>query len=124
MEDNMDNNNTRPQDYFEGDPVENIPGTAVAFSIMAYFGPLWLLGLLIPPYKDLYYVKNHVNNGIMMFIATCATLIVARIIIIGWIIAIMVGIVLTVFTVLAVIAAAKKKHYSLPIVGDKIHIVK
>ena len=60
----------------------------------------------------------------MMFIATCATLIVARIIIIGWIIAIMVGIVLTVFTVLAVIAAAKKKHYSLPFVGDKIHIVK
>lgn len=121
---NMDNNNTRPQDYFEGEPVEQIPGTAVAFSIMAYFGPFWLLGLLVPPYKDLYYVRNHVNNGIMMFIATCATLIVLRIPIIGWIIAISVGIVLTVFTVLAVIAAAKRRHYTLPIVGDKIHIVK
>ena len=120
----MDNSNSRPQDHFEGDPIENIPGTAVAFAIMAYFGPLWLLGLLVPPYKDLFYERNHVNNGIMMFIASCATLIVSRIFIVGWIIAIMVGIVLTVFTVLAVIAAARRRHYTLPIVGDKIHIVK
>ena len=120
----MDSSNSRPQDHFEGDPIETIPGTAVAFAIMAYFGPLWLLGLLVPPYKDLFYERNHVNNGIMMFIACCATLIVMRIPIIGWIVAIMVGIVLTVFTVLGVIAAARRKHYTYPIIGDKIHIVK
>ena len=121
----MDNNsNTRPSDYFEGEPIETINGTAVAFGIMAYFGPLWLLGLLIAPYKDLFYIKNHVNNGILMFIATCATLIVSRIWVVGWIVAILVGTVLIVFKVLGVIAAARRMHYTYPILGDKIHIVK
>ncbi|MBP5654389.1 MAG: DUF4870 domain-containing protein [Clostridiales bacterium] len=122
----MENNNTNTgaASQFTGDPIENIPGTAVAFAIMAYFGPLWLLGLLIAPYKDLFYVKNHVNNGLLMFIATCATLIVSRIWIVGWIVAILVGIVLTVFTVIAVIAAARRQHYTYPIFGDKFHIVK
>lgn len=120
----MENNNPNPGAQFSGDPIENINGTAVAFSIMAYFGPLWLLGLLISPYKDLFYVRNHVNNGIMMFIATCATMIISRIWIVGWIVAILVGIVLIVFKVIAVITAARRKHYIYPIFGDKIHIVK
>ena len=87
---------------------EQLPSNAKLFSILAYISVLWLLGLLITPEKTSPFVKNHVNNGIVLCITGA---ILACIPFIGWIAEIAV----VIFMVMGIIAAAKTQYYTLPL---------
>ena len=96
---------------------EQLPSNAKLFSILAYISVLWLLGLLITPEKTSPFVKNHVNNGIVLCITGA---ILACIPFIGWIC----EAVVVVFMVMGIIAAAKTQYFTLPLFLGKIKIVK
>ena len=96
---------------------EQLPSNAKLFSILAYISVLWLLGLLITPEKTSPFVKNHVNNGIVLCITGA---ILACIPFLGWFCEIAV----VVFMVMGIIAAAKTQYYTIPIIGEKFKIVK
>ena len=96
---------------------EQLPSNAKLFSILAYISVLWLLGLLITPEKTSPFVKNHVNNGIVLCITGA---ILACIPFIGWIAEIAVAI----FAIMGIVAAAKTQYFTIPLVGNKIKIVK
>ena len=100
------------------EPVsEQLPQNAKLFSILAYISVLWLLGLLITPEKTSPFVKNHVNNGIVLCITGA---ILACIPFIGWIAEIAV----VIFMVMGIIAAAKTQYYTLPLFLGNFKIVK
>ena len=109
-----DNQNTQPQG---GPYTEQLPTNAKLFSILAYIGLLWLLGLLISPEKTSPFVRSHVNNGIVLCI--CGA-ILACIPFVGWIC----EAVVVVFMVMGIIAAAKTQYFTLPVFLGKIKIIK
>ncbi|MDY6338569.1 MAG: hypothetical protein SPL61_02935 [Saccharofermentans sp.] len=96
---------------------EQLPSNAKLFSILAYISVLWLLGLLITPEKTSPFVKNHVNNGIVLCITGA---ILACIPFIGWIAEIAV----VIFMVMGIVAAAKTQYYTLPLFLGNFKIVK
>ncbi|MCR5328567.1 MAG: DUF4870 domain-containing protein [Saccharofermentans sp.] len=96
---------------------EQLPKNAKLFSILSYIGILWLLGLLIAPEKTSPFVRNHVNNGIVLSIC----LVICGIIpFLGW----ACEIVVFVFAIMGIIAAAKNNYYTIPLIGEKIKILK
>jgi uncharacterized membrane protein len=96
---------------------EQLPSNAKLFSILAYISVLWLLGLLITPEKTSPFVKNHVNNGIVLCITGA---ILACIPFIGW----LAEIAVFVFMIMGIIAAAKTQYYTLPLFLGNFKIVK
>ena len=116
----MAENQTQPQ----VNTSEQLPQNAKTFSILAYIGLLWLLGLLISPEKTSPFVRNHVNNGILLSIAVGIATCLCWIPVVGWILEGVVGVVACVFAIMGIIAAAKTNYYTLPLVGDKIKILK
>ncbi len=96
---------------------EQLPSNAKLFAILSYVSVLWLLGLLISPEKTSPFVRNHVNNGIVLCIVAA---ILACIPFLGWICEIAVA----VFAIMGIIAAAKTQYYTIPLIGDKFKIVK
>ena len=96
---------------------EQLPSNAKLFSILAYISVLWLLGLLITPEKTSPFVRSHVNNGIVLCITGA---ILACIPFLGWFCEIAV----VVFMIMGIIAAAKTQYFTIPVIGDKIKIVK
>jgi len=96
---------------------EQLPKNAKLFSILSYIGILWLLGLLIAPEKTSPFVRNHVNNGIVLSIC----LVICGIIpFVGW----CCEVVVFVFAIMGIIAAAKNNYYTIPLIGEKIKILK
>ncbi len=98
--------------------VSNISGQEKVFAILAYVGFLWFLGMLniIPSnVRESAYVKNHVNNGMTLFIC-CAIL--ACIPFVGWFVEI--GVV--VLAIMGIVAAATNKYYTIPLIGEKIKL--
>lgn len=98
--------------------VSNISGQEKVFAILSYIGILWFLGMLniIPTnVRESAYVKNHVNNGMTLFII-CAIL--ACIPFLGW----FVEIAVLVFAIMGIVAAAGNKYFSIPLIGDKIKL--
>lgn len=89
---------------------EQLPSNAKLFSILSYVGILWLLGLLISPEKTSPFVRSHVNNGIIISIMECIP-------IVGWVCGI-------ICAIMGIIAAAKTQYFTIPVIGDKIKIVK
>lgn len=96
---------------------EQLPKNAKLFSILAYVSPLWLLGLLIAPEKTSPFVRNHVNNGIVL---TIVGAILCCIPFLGW----AADIVVCVFAILGIVAAAKNNYYTIPLIGEKFKILK
>ena len=96
---------------------EQLPSNAKLFSILAYISVGWLLGLLITPEKTSPFVRSHVNNGIVLCITGA---VLACIPFLGWFCEIAV----VVFMVMGIIAAAKTQYFTIPVIGDKIKIVK
>ncbi len=113
----MENENINNQ----GPVIDNNPsapsGNGKLFAILSYFCPLWLLGLLIEPEKNDPFVKNHVNNGIVLSICGFVCGIIP---VIGWIASIAV----LVFAILGIVAAAQDQQYTIPLIGDKFVIIK
>lgn len=98
--------------------VSDITGKQKIFAILAYVGILWFLGMcnLVPSdVRESAYVKNHVNNGMILFLCMA---ILACIPFLGW----AVEVVVIVFAVMGIIAAATNKYFSIPIVGDKFKL--
>ncbi len=89
---------------------EQLPSNAKLFSILSYVGILWLLGLLISPEKTSPFVRSHVNNGIITSIMLCIPFV-------GWVCGV-------ICAVMGIIAAAKTQYFTIPVIGDKIKIVK
>ena len=113
----MENENINNQ----GPVIDNNPsapaGNAKLFAILSYFCPLWLLGLLIEPEKNDPYVKNHVNNGIVLSICGFICGIVP---VVGW----LASIAVLVFAIMGIVAAAQDQQFTIPLIGDKFIIVK
>jgi len=89
---------------------EQLPSNAKLFSILSYVGILWLLGLLISPEKTSPFVRSHVNNGIIISIMECIPFV-------GWVCGV-------ICAIMGIIAAAKTQYFTIPVIGDKIKIVK
>ncbi len=100
-----------------GPYTEQLPSNAKLFSILSYVGVLWLLGLLITPEKTSPFVRNHVNNGIVLCICEA---ILACIPFVGWVC----EIAIVIFAIMGIIAAAKTQYYTLPIFLGKFKIIK
>jgi uncharacterized membrane protein len=103
---------------------EQLPQNAKLFSIFAYIGLLWLLGLLISPEKTSPFVRSHVNNGIILTIFGGASSIICWIPVVGWILGGVVWVAVVVFMIMGIVAAAKTQYFTIPLVGNKIKIVK
>lgn len=119
---NFDNNTT-----YEVDTQPEIVGNAVLYSVLAYFGILFLVGLLAAPEKDTAFVKNHVNNGIVLFGAGVILSILAGVSALIWILIPIVSIVsigLLVLSIMGIVKAVQKQTFTMPLIGDKITVVK
>ena len=103
---------------------ETPEGNDKLFAILGYFAVLWLIGLLVAPEKDHAFVKNHVNNGILLTICGVVANIIIVIPVLGWILGGLLDVVILVFWVMALIAAIKGEKHTLPIIGDKIVLIK
>ncbi|MBR2550995.1 MAG: hypothetical protein IKE92_13450 [Clostridiales bacterium] len=109
MADNQNNQN--------GPYTEQLTSNSKLFAILSYVGLLWLLGLLISPEKTSPFVRNHVNNGIVLCICEA---ILACIPFVGWV----AEIAIVIFAIMGIIAAAKTQYYTLPIFLGKFKILK
>ena len=108
-------NNEFEQNQTVIDNNEVLEGNDKLFAILGYFAVLWLIGLLVAPEKDHAFVKNHVNNGMILFICE---MFLACIPFVGWAL----EVVIIVFAVMGIIAAATNKYFSIPVVGEKIKL--
>ncbi len=86
------------------------------YAIIAYI--LFFIPLLIDGAKDSPFVRFHVNQGCLLFIAYAITIIIGWIPIIGWIIAPILGLATFIFFLIGVIRAAQGKTEPLPIIGN------
>lgn len=109
-----------PAAGYTGEPT----GSEKAFAVLAYFGLLWLIGLLKAPEKDTAYVKNHVNNGIILTIIGFASGVIAAIPVIGWIVAGVVGLATFVFAIIGIVKACQNQTYLFPVIGEKFILIK
>lgn len=109
-----------PAAGYTGEPT----GSEKAFAVLAYFGLLWLIGLLKAPEKDTAYVKNHVNNGIILTIIGFASGVIAAIPVVGWIVAGVVGLATFVFAIIGIVKACQNQTYLFPVIGEKFILIK
>lgn len=94
---------------------------AKLFSVLSYFGILWIVGLLAA--KDDPYVKFHVNQGLLLFLLEVAASIVMVIPIIGWIVGAVAYVFSFVCFIMGVINAVQGNMKPLPLIG-KLELVK
>lgn len=104
-----------------------LTSNAKLFSILAYVGLLWLLGLLIRPDKECPFVRQHVNNGILLSIGFGAYSLISfgigLIPYVGWIINLGIYGCLVFVMVFGIISAARNKIFNIPLL-DGVKIVK
>ena len=104
-----------------------LTSNAKLFSILSYVGLLWLLGLLIRPDKECPFVRNHVNNGILLSIGFGAYSIigfgVGFIPYVGRLINLGIYGCLVFVMVFGIVSAARTKIFNIPLVNG-IKIVK
>ena len=73
--------------------------------------------------KDSNFARFHTNQGIVLVIAAVVSAIIAAIPVIGWIIAPVIGIAVTVLAVIGILNALNGKAKELPLIG-KFRILK
>lgn len=88
-------------------------------AVLAYI--IFLIPLLAA--KDSRFAKFHTNQGLVLFISAIIFSIVAAIPIIGWIIAPIIGLLITVLAIIGIINALNGRTKELPIIG-KFKILK
>ena len=103
--------------------TKSASGNAKIFAILSYIGILWLLGLLIEPEKNDPFVKNHVNNGIVLTIAGAALGVLGFIPFVQFV-AWLVSVAIFVFAIMGIVQAASDKEFTIPLIGDKFQIIK
>lgn len=85
-------------------------------AILSYIGILVLVPLLAK--KDDEFVKFHVKQGLVLFIAEVATLIISWIPIIGWILGFIAWIVWVILSIIGIMNVVNGRKASLPLVGQ------
>ena len=121
------NNSFNGQDKYNVYP-DDLSGNAVVFSVLAYFNLLFLIGLLVKPECNNPFVRHHVNNGILLAIASYllgAVLGVLAFVPLVGVIALfvggIVGLAIGVFAIIGIINAATGKRFEMPFLsGIKI----
>jgi len=99
-------------------------GYAKLFAIISYLGLFWVLGLCIEPEKNDPYVRNHVNNGIVISLCLMLVNLVNIIPFLGQFVAIVCDIVLLVFAIIGIVKACTNSLWTVPIVGEKFQFIK
>ncbi len=115
-------------------PAQGSSDNSVLYGVLAYLPLLWLIGLHCKPESETPFVKNHVNNGILIDIVSLGLGIIMFIlglifalIHIGFIITILAWIInigMLVLRIVGIINAAQKMNFDLPLIGGKIVLVK
>ena len=90
-----------------------------AMAVLAYI--IFLIPLLAA--KDSKFARFHTNQGLVLFIGGIRSSVIAAILIIGWIIAPIAGIIITILAVIGIVNALGGKAKELPIIG-KFQILK
>lgn len=85
------------------------------FAVLAYFS--WLVLIPIFAAKDSKFARFHANQGIVIAIAELVIWIIGLIPVLGWIVKWLGGIVLFIFSIMGIIAAAKGEAKTLPLIG-------
>jgi len=88
-------------------------------AVLAYI--IFLIPLLAA--KDSPFAKFHTNQGLVLFIGAIASSIIAVIPIIGWIVAPILGLAVTILSIIGIVNALGGKAKELPIIG-KFKILK
>ena len=91
--------------------------------ILSYIGVLCLIPLLTK--KDNTFVFFHAKQGVVLFIAEVATVFVAAIPLLGWVVAPIVSIIWLILAIIGIVNVLDGKQKELPILGkyaDKIKI--
>lgn len=111
----MENNTYDP--IIDGGNSTTPVGNDKLFAILAYIGILWIIGLVATPEKDHAFVKNHVNNAIILCIGG---VVLACIPFLGW----LVEIAIFVFAIMGIVKAAQGEMFTIPVIGEKFQIIK
>ena len=109
------NNTKDTTDQFDKDDIEKNK----AMGLLAYI--LFFIPLLAA--KDSPFARYHANQGLVLFLAAILSSVILIIPILGWIIAPILSIVITVLAVIGIINALNDKAKELPIIG-KFKILK
>ncbi len=115
-------------------PAQGSSDNSVLYGVLAYLPLLWLIGLLCKPESETPFVKNHVNNGILIDIVSLGLGIILGIFAlifalmhVGFIITILSWLIfigMFVLRIVGIINAAQKTNFELPLIGGKIVLVK
>lgn len=93
--------------------------TEKLYSILAYFGPLFLIGLLLG--KDSPKVKFHVNQGLILFLFEVVVNVIisvcVRIPLFGWVFHFL-NIPVVVLFIIGLLNAIKEEENQLPFIGN------
>ena len=122
-------NNTAPDNNKRIATEAEAQGNAVLFAALAYLCPLWLIGLLASPEKDSAFVKNHVNNGILISIASViagplGVFMGYFIPFVGWIFGSVLPVVILIIAIFGVVAAVQKEFFTIFGIANSFQIVK
>lgn len=92
------------------------------FAIIAYLEAFCFASRFILPDKD--YVRQHANNGLVLFIFTAGSALIAPIPVFGWIVGGFFSVFCTVLTIMGIVKAAKGQVFIMPWFFGKIRIWK
>ena len=84
-------------------------------AILSYIGILFLVPLLVC--KDNAFAQFHAKQGLVLFIAEIATMLIAWIPILGWLVGLVAWIVWLVLSIIGIINVVNGKQVPLPIIG-------
>lgn len=84
-------------------------------AVLSYIGILFLIPLLTS--KDDPFVKFHVKQGLVLFIAEMATALVAWIPIIGWLLGFACMVLWLILSIMGIVNVVNKKETPLPLIG-------
>jgi len=87
----------------------------IGMAIVAYI--LFFIPLLTEAKKDPF-VKYHVKQGLVLFIAWIITIIVGYFPVIGWFLAPLMSLALLILLIIGILSAAKGEQKELPIIGQ------
>ena len=99
-------------------------GNEKLFSVLAYIVILWLVGLLVSPEKNSSFVKKHVNNGILLTIASVIEVVIYKFPVVGPIIGALIGLVTSILAIIGIVKAVSGEDFVMPIIEDKVNLVK
>ena len=85
-------------------------------AILSYIGILFLVPLLAC--KDNAFAQFHAKQGLVLFIAEIATMLIAWIPILGWLVGLVAWIVWLVLSIIGIINVVNGKQVSIPIIGE------